>query len=73
MEHKAYSSDVSGDEWASVAPYLTLMTEDAPQRNHPLHKIFNGLRWIARAGAPWRMMPKALPPWEAVYQKPRAS
>jgi transposase len=71
MERKAYPSDVNDDEWAFVAPYLTLMTEDAPQRNHPLRDIFNGLRWIARAGAPWRMMPNDLPPWEAVYQQTR--
>ena len=47
------------------------MTEDAPQRNHPLREIFNGLRWIARADAPWRVMPNDLPPWEAVYQQTR--
>lgn len=29
-------------------PYLTLMTEDAPQRAHPLREVFNGLRWIVR-------------------------
>ena len=28
----AYPTDVSDAEWAFVAPYLTLMTEDAPQR-----------------------------------------
>jgi transposase len=71
MERKAYPSDVNDDEWAVVAPDLTLMTEDAPQRNHPLREIFNGLRWIARAGAPWRMMPNDLPLWEAVYQQTR--
>ena len=26
MERKAYPSDVSDDEWAFVAPYLTLMS-----------------------------------------------
>ena len=56
MKRKAYPSDVSDEEWALVAPYLTLMTEDAPQRTYPLREVFNGLRWIARAGAPWRMM-----------------
>jgi transposase len=71
MESKTYPSDVNDDEWAFVAPYLTLMSEDAPQRNHPLREIFNGLRWIARAGAPWPMMPNDLPPWEAVYQPTR--
>ena len=54
---KPYPSDVSDDEWAFVAPYLVLMREDAPQREHPLREVFNGLRWIVRAGAPWRLLP----------------
>src|SRR5207248_611709 len=64
-----YPSDVSDDEWAFVAPYLTLMTETAPQREHSLREVFNGLRWIVRSGAQWRMMPKDLPPWYTVYQQ----
>jgi transposase len=69
MRRTAYPSDVSDDEWAFAAPYLTLMTEDAPQREHALREVFNALRWIVRAGAPWRMMPNDLPPWAAVYQQ----
>src|SRR5918992_922536 len=69
MERKAYPSDVSDDEWAFVAPYVTLMTEEAPQRTHSLREVFNGVRWMARAGAPWRLLPNDLPPWEAVYQQ----
>jgi transposase len=69
MERKAYPSDVSDDEWAFVAPYLTLMIEEAPQREHSLREVFNGLRWIVRAGAPWRMLPNDLPPWYTVYQQ----
>ncbi|MCS6992674.1 MAG: transposase, partial [Anaerolineales bacterium] len=44
MNRKAYPSDVSDEEWAFVAPYLTLMREDAPQREHELREVFNGLR-----------------------------
>jgi transposase len=36
QERKAYHSDVSDDEWAFVAPYLTLVTIDAPQRVYDL-------------------------------------
>lgn len=68
-ERKSYPSDVSDDEWAFVAPYLTLMTEDAPQREHPLREVLNGARWIVRTGAQWRLMPHDLPPWAAVYQQ----
>src|SRR5579859_7585780 len=64
-----YSTDVSDDEWAVVAPYLTLLPEEAGQSTYSLREVFNGLRWIARAGAPWRMMPNDLPPWYIVYQQ----
>src|SRR6195952_6186623 len=66
---KAYPSDVSDDEWALVAPYLTLLREDAGQREHSLREVFNGLRYVVKTGAPWRWMPNDLPPWEAVYQQ----
>ena len=68
-EKERYPSDVGDDEWAFVAPYLTLMSEDAPQRVYPLREVLNGLRYIARSGAPWRMMPTNLPPWSVVYQQ----
>ncbi len=66
-----YPTDVSDEEWAFLAPYLTLMREDAPQRHHPLRELFNGLRYIARTGLQWRYMPHDLPPWQAVYQQTR--
>jgi len=69
MSREPYPSDVSNEEWAFVAPYLTLMNEDSPQRTHSLREVFNGLRWMVRTGAPWRYLPSDLPPWEAVYQQ----
>jgi hypothetical protein len=46
MNRKPYPSDVSDDKWAFVAPYLTLMKEDAPQREHSLCEAFDGVRWF---------------------------
>lgn len=73
MNRKAYPSDVNDDaprrQPAFIAPYLRLMKEDAPQREHSLREVFNGARWIVRAGAAWRMMPHDLPPWYTVYQQ----
>jgi transposase len=69
MNRKAYPSDVSDEEWAFAAAYLTLMREDAPQRDYSVREVFNGLRWIARTGAQWRMLPNDLPPWATVYQQ----
>jgi transposase len=69
MDRQPYPSDVTDEEWAFVAPYLTLMTEEAPQRRYPLREVFNALRWIVRTGAPWRMLPHDFPPWPVVYQQ----
>lgn len=62
MSRKPYPSDLSQEEWDFVAPYLILMKQDAPQREHSLRKVFNALRWLAREGAPWRMLPNDFPP-----------
>lgn len=66
---KPYPSDVSDEEWSLVVPYLTLMAEDAPQREYLLRELFNGLRYVVRYGIAWRAMPNDLPPWAAVYQQ----
>ena len=65
----SYPSDVSDDEWAFCAPYLTLMQESAPQREYDLRAVFNALRWLVRTGSPWRYMPYEFPPWSAVHQQ----
>jgi transposase len=69
QSRKPYPSDATDDEWAFVAPYLTLMTPDAPQRRHDLREVYDALRWIVRTGAPWRYLPGNFPPWQAVHQQ----
>jgi transposase len=69
MARKPYPSDVTDEEWSFAAPYLTLMSGAAPQREHDLREVYNGLRWIVRTGSAWRYMPHDLPPWSAVYQQ----
>ena len=66
---RPYPTDVSDEEWAFVAPYLTLLREDAAQRAHSLREVFNGLRYVVRGGGSWRLLPNDLPPWAAVYQQ----
>jgi transposase len=67
----SYPTDTSAEEWAFAAPYLTLLPEDAGQRRHDLRAVYDALRWIVRAGAPWRLLPGDFPPWHAVYDQSR--
>lgn len=66
---KPYPTDVSDEEWAFAVSYLTLMSEEAPQRRYPLRELFNGLRYLAKGGITWRLIPNDLPPWHAVYEQ----
>jgi transposase len=68
-DRKGYPTDVSDEEWSFAAPCLTLMDVNAPQRKYDLRDMFDALCWMARVGAPWRMLPNDFPPWELVYQQ----
>lgn len=62
-----YPSDVTDAEWEFCAPYLTLMKEDAPQREHCPRGVFNALRYLVKTGCPWRYLPADFPPFAIVY------
>ena len=71
MAKKGYPSNRSDAEWAFAAPYLALITEEAPQRKHDLRRVYDALRYVVRSGVPWRFLPSDFPPWTAVYQQAR--
>jgi transposase len=71
MKRRGYPSDSKDEEWAFVAPYLSLISETAPQRKYELREVFDALKWMVKTGSPWRYLPSDVPPWEAVYQQSR--
>ena len=62
---------MTDEGWAFVAPYLALCRDDATQRDYPLRAVLNAVRYVAKSGCPWRMLPNNLPPWYVVYQQMR--
>ena len=68
---KSYPSDVTDVEWEFLWPYLTLMREDAPQREYTLRDLFDAMRYVVKTGCQWRYLPHDFPPWAAVYQQAR--
>lgn len=69
MTKKGYPSDSTDAEWAFVVPYLTLISEQAPQRKHNLRRAYDALKYVVRTGIPWRFLPENFPPWATVYQQ----
>lgn len=65
-----YPSDVSDEEWAFVAPYLTLLAEDAGQRKYPVREVFTrGLQWPALHREDRRPLAHAAPRSAAVAER----
>ena len=70
-KRKSYPSDVSDAEWEFLVPYLTLMREDAPQREYSLRDVFDAVRYVVKTGCQWDFLPHDFPPASAVYQQAR--
>ena len=62
MERKAYPSDISDEEWGFVAPYLTLMTEEAPQRDYSwvVERSFGWAACFHRLAQDYERLPETL-------------
>jgi transposase len=45
---------VSDEEWVVAAPYLALVREEAPQREHNRREADKGLRYLIQCGCLWR-------------------
>jgi len=69
MTCKAYSSDLTDDQWQIVVECLPKARNGRTGRKriYPLREVVNGLLYQLRTGCPWRDLPHDLPPWDNVY------
>ena len=64
---KRYPSDLTDEEWARVEPVLPKAARTGRRREVDLREVLNAIRYLARTGCGWRMLPKDFPPWQTVY------
>ena len=62
-----YPSDLSHAEWSQVSRFIPAPKPGGRPAKYDRREITNALLYITRAGCPWRMLPKDLPPWRIVY------
>ena len=67
MTRKAYSTDLTDDEWRRLEPLIPAAKPGGRPRSVDGREIVNGIRYLLRAGCAWRLMPHDLPPWETIY------
>ena len=64
---KRYPTDLTNEEWVTVEPFLPPPAKTGRQREADLREVLNAIRYLARTGCGWRMLPKDFPPWQTVY------
>ncbi len=62
-----YQTDLTDAEWRVIAPHLPKPCAKGRPREWPMREIVNGIFYVMRAGCPWRLLPKDLPPWGTIY------
>ncbi len=61
--------EVTDDQWKIIEPYLGNKPKRTGRPQADNRKLFNGVLWILRTGAPWRDLPEYYGPWQTVYKR----
>ena len=64
---KRYPTDLTDEEWERIGPFLPKPAKRGRKPTTDLREVLNAIRYMARSGAGWRMLPKDFPPWQTVY------
>ncbi len=67
MDRKAYSTDLTDDQWDLLEPLLPSAKPGGRPRSVDVREIVNALLYVLRTGCPWRSLPHDLPPWGTVW------
>lgn len=64
---KAYESDVSREQYSTIAGYLERVKVKTKKREIDLYEVFCAILYRLKNGIKWRDMPHDLPDWRLVY------
>ena len=62
-----YPSDLTDEEWQRILPLLPEPPRRGRKVGVDLREILNAIRYMARSGGGWRMLPTEFSPWQTVY------
>lgn len=64
---KRYPTDLTDEEWRFIQPFLPPVPKRGRKPKTDLREVLDALRYLARTGGGWRMLPNDFPPWQTVY------
>ena len=63
----ALPDGLAGTEWVQIEPWLPRPAKCGRRCRVDPREVLNVIRYLARAGCGWYMLPKDFPPWPTVY------
>jgi transposase len=67
FERRRYPTDLTDEEWEAIQPLRPKPAKRGRKPGVDLREILNAIRYLARAGCGWRMLPTNFGPWQTVY------
>ena len=67
FERQRYPTDLTDEEWECIRPLLPRPARRGRKPSLNLREVVNAIRYMARAGVGWRMLPHDFPLWQTVY------
>jgi transposase len=64
---QAYDSDLSDDQWQTLAPLLPPLATRGRKAKYPRREVLNAIFYQLKTGCQWRSLPHDLPQWETPY------
>jgi transposase len=63
-----YPSGLTDSEWEQVKHLFDALGKTGRPERYPRRQMLDACIYVLRSGCSWRMLPKDLPPWQAVYK-----
>ena len=64
---RRYPSDLTDPEWLLIQPLLPAVARRGRKPKVNMREMLNAIRYMARSGGGWRMLPTNFGPWQTVY------
>ena len=64
---KRYPTDLTDEEWVRIEPLMPKPPKRGRKPSVDLREMLSAIRYMARSGGGWRMLPTNFGPWQTVY------
>lgn len=64
-----YTVEFRPDQWTAILQFLRRCPDVYVGQEKDCRRFLEGILWMARSGAPWRLLPERYGKWNSVYKR----